>query len=77
MNVQEQIKNYIASQPEPKRSEMQALHDMILEVIRHVSYGSWMVKTMKVKLFLIRISDMDLATTNTLMGQSESFIRSV
>jgi hypothetical protein len=26
MNVQEQIKKYIASQPEPKRNEMQALH---------------------------------------------------
>lgn len=33
MNIQEQIKNYIASQPEPKRSEMQALHSMILEVM--------------------------------------------
>ena len=33
MTVQEQIKNYIASQPEPKRSEMQTLHSMILEVM--------------------------------------------
>src|SRR5438093_13514033 len=33
MNVQEQIKKYIASQPEPKRSDMQALHSMILEVM--------------------------------------------
>ena len=32
MNVHEQIKDYIASQPEPKRDEMQALHDMILQV---------------------------------------------
>lgn len=31
MNVQEQIKAYIASQPEPKRSEMQALHHTILQ----------------------------------------------
>jgi len=29
MNVQEQIKKYIASQPEPKRSEMRALHQRI------------------------------------------------
>jgi hypothetical protein len=29
--VQEQIKNYIASQPEPKRSEMQALHQLTLQ----------------------------------------------
>ena len=32
MNVQEQIKEYIASQPEPKRSEMQQLHGLILGV---------------------------------------------
>lgn len=31
-SVQEQIKNYIASQPEPKRSEMQALHQLTLQV---------------------------------------------
>jgi hypothetical protein len=33
MNVQEQIKKYIASQPEPKRSEMQELHGIILQVM--------------------------------------------
>jgi hypothetical protein len=33
MNVQEQIKEYITSQPEPKRSEMQELHDHILQVL--------------------------------------------
>lgn len=33
MNVQEQINEYITSQPEPKRSEMQALHRMVLEVM--------------------------------------------
>ena len=32
MNVQEQIKKYIARLPEPKRSEMQELHDIILQV---------------------------------------------
>jgi hypothetical protein len=32
MNVEEQIKNYISSQPEPKRSDMQALHHHILEM---------------------------------------------
>ena len=32
MNVQGQIKAYIASQPEPKRNDMQALHRIILEV---------------------------------------------
>jgi Domain of unknown function (DU1801) len=33
MNVQEQIKEYITSQPEPKRSDMQALHQLTLEVL--------------------------------------------
>jgi Domain of unknown function (DU1801) len=33
MNVQEQIKKYITSQPEPKRSEMQELHKFILQVL--------------------------------------------
>lgn len=32
MNVQEQIDAYISSQPEPKRSDMQALHQHILRV---------------------------------------------
>ena len=32
MNVQEQIQEYITSQPEPKRSDIEALHRMILEV---------------------------------------------
>ena len=33
MNVEEQIEAYIASQPEPKRSDMQALHRVILEAM--------------------------------------------
>jgi hypothetical protein len=32
-NVQEQIDQYIASQPEPKRSDMQALYRIILDVM--------------------------------------------
>ncbi|MBP9881562.1 MAG: DUF1801 domain-containing protein [Chitinophagales bacterium] len=32
MNVQEQIKDYINSQPEPKRNDMQELHRAILEI---------------------------------------------
>ena len=32
MNIQEQIKKYIASQPELKRAEMQELHRIILQV---------------------------------------------
>ncbi|HMJ08177.1 MAG TPA: DUF1801 domain-containing protein [Pyrinomonadaceae bacterium] len=34
MNVQEQINEHIASHPEPKRSEMQQLHDLISGVSR-------------------------------------------
>lgn len=33
MNIQEQINDYITSQPEPKRSDMQALHQRILQVL--------------------------------------------
>jgi hypothetical protein len=33
MNMQEQIKEYITSQPEPKRSDMQQLHHLALEVL--------------------------------------------
>jgi len=32
MNVEIQIKEYIAGHPEPKRSEMQALHELTLQV---------------------------------------------
>ncbi len=33
MNVQQQIKEYIQSQPEPKRADMEALHKRILQVL--------------------------------------------
>ena len=33
MNIQEQIQKYISSQSEPKRSDMEALHQTILEVM--------------------------------------------
>ncbi len=33
MNVQEQIMNYIASQPESKRSDVQALHRLIMQIM--------------------------------------------
>ena len=32
MNVQEQIKNYITSQPDQKRSDMQELHRLLLQI---------------------------------------------
>jgi hypothetical protein len=33
MNIQEQIKAYIDSQPEPKRTDMQELHRIMLEIM--------------------------------------------
>ena len=33
MNIKEQIRRYIASQPEPKRNDMQELHRIILQVM--------------------------------------------
>jgi hypothetical protein len=33
MNVEEQIEAYISSQPEPKRSELQALHSVMLQML--------------------------------------------
>jgi hypothetical protein len=33
MNVEKQIEAYIATQPEPKRSEMQQLHQMVLALM--------------------------------------------
>lgn len=33
MNIQEQIKEYIAIQPEPKRADIEALHKRILKVL--------------------------------------------
>ncbi|MDP2414594.1 DUF1801 domain-containing protein [Daejeonella sp.] len=33
MNVQEHIEKYIASQSEPKRTEMQTIHELILQVL--------------------------------------------
>ena len=33
MNIKEEIKKYIASQPEPKRAEMQELHKFIIQTL--------------------------------------------
>jgi hypothetical protein len=33
MNVEQQIKEYISSQPEPKRSDMKVLHQLTLQVL--------------------------------------------
>jgi hypothetical protein len=36
MNIQEQIKDYISSLPEPKRSDIEALHKRILQILPKV-----------------------------------------
>lgn len=33
MSIEEQIQQYISSQPEPKRSEMESLHQIIMQII--------------------------------------------
>jgi len=33
MNIQEQIKEYLASQPEPKRSDLESLHKQLLKAL--------------------------------------------
>jgi len=62
MNVQEQIKKYITSQPEPKRSDMRELHRLtLLKCHQNANYGSSMVKTAKIILFPTLRLDMDFA----------------
>ena len=48
MNIKEQIKQYIASQPEPKRSDMQELH-------QHTSTNTYSYSEKEMEmLFLVR-----------------------
>ena len=77
MNVQEQIKKYIASQPEAKRSDMLALHKHILTVLPTCKLWFLDGKNDQVKLFLTLILDTDLTPLNMLMEQAGSFIRLV
>jgi hypothetical protein len=55
MNVEEQILNYIASQPEPKRRDMQELHRIIPQVMPGCKLWFLDGKKVKIKLFLIPI----------------------
>ncbi|WP_420149930.1 hypothetical protein [Spirosoma sp.] len=57
MNTQEQIETYITNQPEPKRSDMQALLHMIRQVMP--IYKLWLLdgKTLKIKRLLTRVLD--------------------
>lgn len=51
MNVEEQIRNYIASQPEPKSNDMQELHRFILQMLPQTKLWFLDGKTVKIKLF--------------------------
>jgi hypothetical protein len=59
MNIREQINKYIASQPEPKHSDMQELHRFILQVLPGSKLWFPDGKTAKLKLFPTPILDMD------------------
>ncbi len=59
MSIDEQIKKYIASQPDPKRSDMQALHRVILQVMPlcKIMVLGWCKNSESAKSFLILTSD--------------------
>ena len=59
MNVQEQIKKYIATQPEPKRSDMRELHRLTLQVSPECKLWFSDGKTAKIILFPTLRLDMD------------------
>jgi len=50
MNIQEQINTYITGQPEPKSSDMQNLHKIILQVLPECKLWLWTAKMLKIKL---------------------------
>ena len=77
MNVQEQIKKYITSQPEPKRSDMQALHRIILEVMPACKLWFLDGKNSENKTVSNPNIGYGLHTKNMLMEKPESFIKLV
>jgi len=59
MNVQEQIKKYITSQPEPKRSDMRELHRLTLQVSPECKLWFFDRKDSKIILFPTLRLDID------------------
>lgn len=55
MRVQDEIKKYIASQPDAKRDDMQALHSGYFICCRDASCGFWMVPMTREKSSATRI----------------------
>ncbi len=73
MTVQKQIKEYLAAQPEPKRSEMQELHDMILALMPACKLWFLDGKDEKEKLSPTQILDMVAKPFNTPMEKPGDF----
>jgi hypothetical protein len=73
VNVQEQIEAYITSQPEPKRSDIQALHGMILEVIPECKLWFLDGKNSENKTVSNPNIGYGLQTLNTADGKSRAF----
>lgn len=55
MTIQEQIKGYIASQPEPKCNDMQELHHIIQQIKPDSKLWFLDGKTVRIKWFPIQI----------------------
>ena len=77
MNVQGQIKEYITSQAEPKRSDMQELHRIILEVMPACKLWFLDGKNSENKTVSNPNIGYGLHTINMRMEQPESFIKLV
>ncbi|HKO80354.1 MAG TPA: hypothetical protein VJU78_08170 [Chitinophagaceae bacterium] len=77
MNVQEQIKKYITSQPEPKSSDMQELHRHILQALPKCKLWFLDGKDDKGKIVSNPNIGYGSYSINMLMEQPGSFIKLV
>jgi hypothetical protein len=77
MNVREQIKKYITSQPEPKRSDMRELHRLTLQVSPECKLWFFDGKDSKNHLFPTLRLDMDFTHKKMPMEKVESFFKLV
>ena len=75
MSISEQIKTYITGQPEPKRSEMQNLHQLIIQVSPGCKVWFLDGKTAKAKPFQILTLATDHTPSNMQTAQPLSFTR--
>lgn len=73
MNIQEQIKGYISAQPEPKHSDMQALHERILKILPNGKLWFLGGKDEKGKIVSNPNIGYGLQTINYANGQTKEF----